>query len=196
MIDNLTAAVIAGGKSRRFGEPKSGALLGKKTMLDYAISLAGKIAPEVRLSVGNNQLAGAPGIPRIVDIYPDCGPLGGIYSVLKAAETPWVAMLPCDMPLLEPSVYKLMLSRRETNRPVAAISPKGLEPLVSIWPKSLLAALHAALEKKEFAIYKVMETLNPVKVAMAEQLPGFRREMFYNVNRKEDLAELKQLIRL
>jgi len=87
----LSAAIIAGGKSRRFGSPKALAVLGNSTLIDYAIHTAGAISEEIIISYGEENLFAGKTIPVIPDAIPDCGPLGGIYTVLLHAKTPWVA---------------------------------------------------------------------------------------------------------
>jgi molybdopterin-guanine dinucleotide biosynthesis protein A len=187
---NLTAAIIAGGKSRRFGEPKALAKFGGKRMIDYAVDIAKQISPTIFISISEENLFADLGIPVAPDIIPNGGPLGGIYTALTIIKTPWLAVLPCDAPLLSPRIYSILYRRRGKNHPVAAVSENGLEPLVSIWPRSLSAPLKIALGKKQFAIHSVMKELNVVEIFIPEIMPGYRAEMFYNINRREDLEKL------
>lgn len=50
----LTVAIIAGGKSNRFGSPKAQALFNKKPLIDYAVKLAKSISEQVIIVNGNN----------------------------------------------------------------------------------------------------------------------------------------------
>ena len=187
---NLTAAIIAGGKSRRFGTPKALATFGDKTLIEHAICLANSITSATIISTNKENLFEDLNITCVPDIIPDSGPLGGIYSALMYAKTSWVAVLPCDMPLLTANIYSTLRQHLKQNRPTVAVSGNGIEPLVSIWPKSLAGSLKIALEDKRFAIYRMLETLNPVKISISEVLPEYFPEMFFNINRREDLEKL------
>lgn len=189
--DELSAAIIAGGKSRRFGAPKALARLGGQSLLDHALRLAGQISSRVLLNYGETDLYAGMNVPLVADVFPGCGPLGGIYSVLQAAQTPLVAVLPCDLPLLPAQVYRLLFVRRQENRPAIARSQRGLEPLVSIWPTTLARELEARLRKGDFALQKAIRELQGVEIPMPEELPGYRGEFFLNVNRKEDLEQIE-----
>ncbi len=193
--DELTAAIIAGGKSRRFGAPKALVRLGNESLLDHALRLAGQISSRALLNYGEINIYEDKNVPLVGDVLPGCGPLGGIYSVLQAAQTPWVAVLPCDLPLLPAQVYRILFERRQKNRPVSACSERGLEPLVSIWPKTLAGALEARLRKGDFALQTVIRELRGVEISMPQELPGYRAEFFLNVNRKEDLEQIELYLR-
>jgi len=187
----LTAAIIAGGKSQRFGAPKALARIGGKRLIDYALETAHAISAQVILN--------APDIPefeRISDItllpdsIPHCGPLGGIFTVLTNAETPWVAVLPCDMPLLSPAVYQYLWEHRGKNPVIAAVSHKGVEPLVSIWQKSFTPVLERNLNQKELALHTLLKKTGGALLPLPGKMPGYRKEFFLNVNYREDLQRI------
>jgi molybdopterin-guanine dinucleotide biosynthesis protein A len=190
----LTAAIIAGGKSRRFGSPKALAILGKQTLIDYAIHTARAISEEIVISYGEDNLFADKSIPVVQDIIPDCGPLGGIYSVLLHAKTSWVAVLPCDLPLLNAQIYEALFAACQKNRPVVALSERGVEPLVSIWPQSLSKTVGKFVRSRELALHKVVHELDAVEVDIPNQLPDYRAEIFLNVNREEDLDRIRKIV--
>lgn len=190
----LTAAIIAGGKSRRFGSPKALAVLRNITLIDYAIHTARAISEEIVISYGEDNLFAGKTIPVIQDLIPGCGPLGGIYTVLLHAKTPWVAALPCDLPLLDSRVYEVLFAARRDDCPVVALSERGVEPLVSIWPQNLAEVLREFIQNGEFTMYKVVRELKAVEVDIPSQLPGYRAEFFLNVNREEDLDRIRKIV--
>lgn len=189
--NQLTAAIIAGGKSRRFGSPKALALLGDATLIERALSTARAISETVLLNYGAINLFEDQAVPAVQDIIPDCGPLGGIYTVLRHAATPWVAALPCDLPFLVAEVYGLLFKARRDTRPVAAVSERGTEPLVSIWPKAICEDVEALIQKGIVAMHQALKELQAVEVNIPQQLPDYRREIFFNINRVEDLEQIR-----
>ena len=190
----LSAAVIAGGVSSRFGSPKALATFQDIPLIEHALALAHKVSSTVFLNSGEkNQLSGRK-LRRVEDRYPLGGPLSGIYSVLKVAATPWVAVLPCDMPCLSPDIYRLLFEHVASDRPVVANSGSRLEPMVSIWPQSAGRMIHAALDNREYALHRILESLDAIPLRIPDHMPAYRASWFYNINRRSDLDELRQLM--
>ncbi len=191
LTNRLAAAVIAGGNSRRFGSLKIFADFEGKTLLDHAVALAQKISPEVLLIGELDECSQPAGIPAFPDLIPGCGPLGGIYTALYHSKLPLVASLPCDMPLLTVGIYSFLGRFAEDERPSVAVSHKGLEPLVSIWPKSALPVIQRTLWQKRFSIREALRELNAAEVYLPAPPHNYRPEMFSNINYKEDLRALE-----
>ncbi len=54
---------------------------------------------------------------RVVrDLVPDCGSLGGLYTGLTQATTPYIFVVACDMPFLDQAVIAQFTSRRASRR--------------------------------------------------------------------------------
>ncbi|MCL2373849.1 MAG: molybdopterin-guanine dinucleotide biosynthesis protein B, partial [Treponema sp.] len=48
-------------------------------------------------------------IKMVEDIYPGCGPIGGIYSALRHCRSEYLLALSCDMPLFQKDLAKYMI---------------------------------------------------------------------------------------
>ncbi len=194
-FENLSVAIIAGGKSRRFGEPKALARFGERSLLEHALWLAQTLTPEVMVITGENNFEFSLPVPSFPDIIPACGPLGGLYTALVQARSIFVATLPCDMPLLSAGVYRELYRRMDGEKPVVAVSHKGLEPLVAIWPRSALQTVHDHLVSRQLKLREVFQTLGMIAVPLPQVMSVYRPEMFHNVNTRQDLEELNELSR-
>ena len=192
-LSGLTAAVIAGGKSSRFGEPKALIRFHSKDLVDYAIDLADRIARRKLLVYGEDDLFRHKRIKCIPDAVPNCGPLGGIYAALISSRSKWIASIPCDMPHLQPKVYELLFKRRTGDRPVVALSARGIESMVSIWPRSLANKIALALKERNYALHSVLQELGSIEVDFSELIAFDHNELFFNVNTKEDLLKSSKL---
>jgi len=112
----VSAIVLAGGRSSRFGSDKLAAELDGRPLLHHAIEAVAEIADEV-VVVGS--FHGEPDLPttcrvpmRVVrDIRPDGGPLVGVIAGLEAARFPIASVVGGDMPLLVPSVLEALVDR-------------------------------------------------------------------------------------
>ncbi len=191
MLANVTSALIAGGKSRRFGSSKLMAEFDGKRLLDHAMDIAYTISKDT-IIIGNLEPNISTGnIPVYKDIVSGCGPLCGIYTALHNAGQKYVAVLPVDMPLLSVDVYRFLYPSCTEERPVVALSHKGLEPLVSIWPVSVLAEFELAIKNKEYRLYKLLKKFNTREINLAAFMPNYQENWFKNINYKEDLDLIK-----
>ena len=77
---DVTAFVLAGGKSTRMGSDKAFLEFEDRTLLARALELAQSITPRVSI-VGSREKFGK-FAPVVEDIFPDCGPLAGIHAAL------------------------------------------------------------------------------------------------------------------
>jgi len=191
MLANVTSALIAGGKSRRFGSPKELAQYAGKRLVDYAVTTAQSISHNT-IIIGHKTESSLVhfNIPVYDDLIPDCGPLGGIYTALYYAKDKYIAVLPVDMPLLNLKIYRALYPSLNAEKPVVACSHKGIEPLVSIWPAGTFSALKVPIEKKDFRLYSLLKKLHAIEINFAK-LPDYQEHWFENINYKKDINLLK-----
>ncbi|KAA3614775.1 MAG: molybdenum cofactor guanylyltransferase [Calditrichaeota bacterium] len=195
MLKNVTSALIAGGKSRRFGSSKLLATFDEKRLIDHALDIAVTISKDT-IIIGNLESSIPVGnIPVYKDIISGCGPLCGIYTALHKASQKYVAVLPVDMPLLSPDVYRFLYPSLTEERPVVALSHKGLEPLVSIWPVSVLTEFEMAIKKGEYKLYKLLQKFRAKEIDLASFMPNYQEMWFKNINYKEDLSFIESNIK-
>jgi molybdopterin-guanine dinucleotide biosynthesis protein A len=191
MITQLTAVVLAGGQSKRFGSPKALAILDGKLLIHRACEVASRISPHVVASCNDDEIAKVLPIGSFPDRYPNAGPLGGILTALSVAQTPYVTFVPCDMPFLEPDIFRRLweISRREPEAITVAQSHRGLEPLIAIWPTQILQHRQVtdAIASKDYALYKLFRQLPVVSVDFPAISQPYRENWFFNVNTTADL---------
>lgn len=190
MLKHVTAALIAGGKSERFGSPKCSALYSGKSLLDHALEKIQCISEDAIIigDIPRNILCHP--VPVFKDIVEDCGPIAGIYTALHFSHKKWIAVLPVDMPLLPISVYRFLYTSCRDGCPVVARSEKGLEPLVSLWPIENLSVIKDQIDKKDFRLHFLLKMLNSVEVDLS-RIPGYNPLWFENINYKKDLKSLE-----
>ena len=110
--ETITGLVLAGGRGQRLGGLDKGLQPWRGiALVDHALA---RLAPQVRevmVSANRNLADYAARVThstRVLaddtDDYP--GPLAGILAGLRAATTPWLAVVPCDCPLLPIDLVK------------------------------------------------------------------------------------------
>ncbi len=183
----VTVAIIAGGKSIRFGQPKSFAQVKNRRLIDHAVELAKNLSPKVLIVSGNNLDYKDLTIPIVSDIIENCGPIGGLFTALTHCKSKWILTIPVDMPFLVSPIYQILWQNREENRPVAALTEDGLEPIVALWPRSAINSVKGFIERKKFSLRGPLFELDAVEVYMPEAFSMYRPEFFHNINYKSDL---------
>src|SRR2546423_14435993 len=144
-VDDVTAFVLAGGKSTRMGRDKAFLEFKGRILLARALELAAGVADDVRIVGGPRKFAA---FGRVIeDIYRERGPLGGIHAALKSSSTRLNLMLAVDLPFVQPEFLKYLISvARETKAMVAVPrAGDGLQPLCAVYPQKIAPAAEQLL---------------------------------------------------
>lgn len=191
----LTAFILAGGRSRRMGTDKALQAYLNSPLIQYAIRVGQSISADVRI-IGEPGRYASLGLPVIPDIGESLGPLSGIYTALQHSPTLFSAVMACDMPLMSPSFFQLMIGRLPGPDAVAMrFSDGAVEPLCSIYSSTCLAFASQNLANRKL---KIADLLSQVAVEYISEdelhRHGLTREIFTNVNTPEDLSLLASYI--
>lgn len=188
-MSDLTAFVLAGGKSSRMGRDKAFLVLGKESLLDRALRLVGGLTNDVRI-VGDKNKFAKYAHNVIEDVYPNCGPLGGIHAALRGTPSDLNLILAVDMPVMRPEFLACLTAQARNTSAVVTVPHVGgrFQPLCAVYRREFADVAEAALRKGKNKIDVLFEQTS-VQVIGEEQLiaAGFSPEMFRNVNTPEDL---------
>lgn len=180
-----TAFILAGGKSSRMGEDKAFLRLGDKSLLQIASDLAASVCSAVRV-VGDRARFGA---DAIEDVYPGCGPLGGIHAALSQTRTDLNLMLAVDTPFLDAAFLRWMLGRAEQSGAMVTLPQlvSGYQPLCAVYRREFAAVAEESLKAGKYkidALYPLVET-RVINEAELNHL-AFDQRMFDNLNTRAD----------
>ncbi len=129
MIADCTAVILTGGDSRRMGQDKASLLLDGRSLLQHGITVVEPLFREVIISV--RQPRADISLLQVSDDPAHRGPLAGLAAGLQSAKTPWVFVLACDMPFIEPAVIERLARFRGGYQAVV--------PMVQGYPQPLAA---------------------------------------------------------
>ena len=196
MERDITGILLAGGKSRRMGEDKRYLVVGEQTLLERGLAVLRSIFEEVLVVIAQD----SPGLDvdaRIVrDLVPDCGSLGGLYTGLKEATTPYIFVVACDMPFLDQAVISQFTSRRTSADIVMAKLAGRLHPMHALYSKRCLPVIEQMVLARQLKIQEIVsrESLLVQYVTEAD-LVGIdpSGHSFQNVNTPEDLEVARSL---
>ncbi len=193
----MTTIVLTGGKSLRLGRDKALEEIGGQTIIERVIARLTPLDTEIILATTQSNLSLLPdlGVKTVVDVYPDKGALGGIYSGLKASPSFHSLVVACDMPFLNIALLRHLI---ELCPPFDVVIPKvdeKTEPLHAVYSKNCLAPIEAMLKLDRL---KISDFFNAVKVRYVEdaEVEKFdpERLSFFNINSKADLERARALL--
>jgi molybdopterin-guanine dinucleotide biosynthesis protein A len=165
MAGPVVGAVLAGGRSSRFGSDKAladaaGAPLGRRVVDALR---AGGADPVV---VIGGSAGAALGVPTIPDRYPGAGPLAGLATALRWARNGLVVVAPCDLPLLTgDQVAELVAAADETTAAVAAVGG-AVQPSLGCWPARCSESLHRAVRVGDRAWRRALDLVPHLAVEL------------------------------
>lgn len=189
----ISAFILAGGRSTRMGRDKAFLELGGRSLLERALALGRSVAAHVAI-VGERAkfVSFAPVAP---DIYPDCGPLGGIHAALSGSNTELNLILAVDMPLVNSRFLEYLISRTEASGTVVTVPQvKGrYQPLCAVYRRAFAAVAEKALTTGRNKIDALFSQV-PLCVINDEELSqgGFGSAMFRNVNTPAEWGQARR----
>ena len=196
--NNILPVVLAGGKSKRFGEDKSQTQLGSKILIDYILSEIINDFNEV-IIVANDPIKhlSSNKITKIEDYKKDLGPLGGVLSAMKWVKDnhkkyQWIVTFPSDTPFFKISVLNEFfnkINKKESELFFMKFNEKR-HNIFGLWSMDLIDQLEKDLENGS---RKVEKWANSIGVKIIN-MPSEKYDPFFNINTKEDFEIAKKIL--
>lgn len=148
----IAGYILTGGKNRRMNGNKKLFLTYKGMPFYKHIISAFQNLPIIYLSVDATDAYQKLHMPMIVDLYPDIGPIGGIYSGLIQCKETALFVTACDMPLIGQNIVEQVCEEYQKHPQKITIVKSGerLQPLFGIYPKTVLPLLEQMIAEKRY----------------------------------------------
>lgn len=199
--NNILAVVLAGGKSKRFGQDKNCVKLGSRTLLEHVLlKIVDKFKEILIVSSNSLEIEEIKKITVIPDCFDDLGPLAGVLSSMKWIKKnnkpyKWIATFPSDTPFFDISIideYKTRIEQSESSLYFVKSNEKR-HNIFGLWSIDLLERLEEDLIKNNYR--KVEEWANKVGVSTIDiKIKNY--DPFFNINTKEDLEVAQSILNL
>jgi molybdenum cofactor guanylyltransferase len=192
-VADLTAFVLAGGKSSRMGADKALLEVAGKTLLQRTLELARAVAEDVRI-VGAREKFGQ-FAPVVEDKYPGRGPLGGIHAALASTGSDFNLILAVDLPFLENRFVQHLVTEACASGAVVTLprAGGGLQPLCAVYRREFAALAEQALAAGRNKI-DTLYAQTTVRIMEEDELArfAFSVAMFDNLNTQEEWERARQ----
>lgn len=183
----ITGIILAGGKSSRMGRDKGTALLNGIPMIEHVLRTLRQVTDSI-IIIGPKHTYNYTGCDVFEDIYPEKGPLGGIYTALTHTRTECNLILSCDIPFADAETLTNLCNYNSDYSIVVPQYLGQLEPLCAVYTKSLLPAVENALKNDELGMRRFISCMphDTVTIDTGEINP------FRNINTAEELNQLNK----
>ena len=183
-MDEIGVIILAGGKSSRMGEDKGLMILFGKSMVEYTIGLSCQFNKDI-IIITNNEDYKRYGYETYADIYPDKGPLGGLFTGLTNSKYDINIVLSCDVPYVKPELIAFLIKNSTNHDITIPLFEDRTHQLIGVYKKSCLPVFKKSIELDEL---KITSTFNSLKVNIVDAA-SFEKINFKNLNSKRDISE-------
>ncbi len=147
LFKDVTAIIMAGGKSRRMGTNKSQLPIGEETLIEHILKQLKQRFAKIIISANDIKRYSSLGHQIVPDQIPDNGPVMGLISAVRAANDDLSFVQACDIPQTDYSLLRRMLAGADGYDAVIPQNPGGkVEPLFALYRKSALHAMQHVLD--------------------------------------------------
>ena len=195
--NNILGIILAGGKSSRFGEDKSIAKLGDKTLLDHTINKIENEFTEILLISNNKEFNFKNNKIHVVEdcIEGQLGPLVGILTAMKwviinKKNYKWIASFPCDTPFFDIKlISELKIKVKETSKKLIFLnSNKKRHNIFGLWSMDLIEILEKDIKNSFRKVELWADKVGYENININEE----KFDRFLNINTKKDLEKAKE----
>lgn len=201
-MDDLSAFVLAGGKSSRMGSDKAFLELNGSTLLARTLRLAKAVTKNLSI-VGTREkfesIERELQVPVIEDVYRGQGPLAGIHAALRGTRTELNLVISVDMPFLESRFLEFLVTQARSCDAIVTVprANGSFQPLCAVYRPQFREVAQRALDQgnnKIGALFSASEV--SVRIIEEDEIRklAFDPAMFHNLNTPEDLRRAAHLL--
>jgi molybdopterin-guanine dinucleotide biosynthesis protein A len=190
---NLSALILAGGKSSRMGRDKAWLEIDGLPLIKRQIALVHQLGiTEVFISGRADTDYSALGCTILRDTFLDAGPLAGIERGLEATTSSLLLVLAVDLPRMELGFLQNLSNACDRATGVVPLVRSRTEPLIAIYPKQSHKIAVQCLENGQYAVNQFVEVCRKEGMVHDYPVASVDEDLFLNWNAPEDLLRRKR----
>lgn len=188
MKKKISAAILAGGTSKRMGENKAFLKIGEDYFIERIAAALKKSCDDVMIISKTPHEYSSLGFLTFSDILPEKNPLVGIHSALVHAQNEHCLIVACDMPFLDDYFIERFIKASEPDKTNVIKSEAGIEPLCAIYPKNIIPFIEN-LARKNAQVRELFE-LTPTKVINLSEVSDSANAI-QNINTTDEFERIR-----
>jgi molybdopterin-guanine dinucleotide biosynthesis protein A len=194
-MTHVTGVILAGGRSRRMGRDKALLPFGPGLLIERVIEVVQQVTTDVILITNTPERYRHFGLPMFSDVIPEAGSLGGVYTGLVSAKTPYSLCLACDMPFVKPAFLRYLCDTTADADVVIPRNAAAFQPLCAIYAQTCRESIRHNIEADQLAITSFFDEVR-VRVIGAELLARYDPTdiMFFNANTPQEYETARLML--
>ncbi len=187
---DVSAVLLAGGKSRRMGQDKAAIIFRGKPLWQIQLDLLRSLNPqEIFVSAQTDPTWRPLDVRFVPDNSPSRGPLSGLSASMARIRSNHLMVLAIDMPFMNEKFLRSLSHNIQPGCGALPMIENRAEPLAAIYPVQVHPDLVTALSGTDFSLQTVTTKLvaagklKIINVAKEEEV------LFRNLNEPADLGE-------
>ena len=182
----ISAFILIGGKSERFGSEKWRANINGKSVLDRIWD--GCMYFEERIVIGKEKPKDFKK-PFIFDQLEIQAPINGLYTAIQHAEDDWIQLVSCDLPLIDTDVFQILWNTKtQESDAVIPLTNNRHQVTCALYHKRILNYLESAIDKNDLSLLSLIKNIKITKVNFNSD------KRFWNMNTKKNLGEISNYL--
>lgn len=141
----VSGAILAGGRSLRFGQDKAFAALGGRPLIAHVCGALERVCSEVFVVADGAERFEGLGVAVVSDLVKGAGSLGGLLTALVHGRYEMCVVVGCDMPFLCPEVLLRMIRLAGGHDAVVPVFGGELQPLHAVYSKRRIPRIEKRL---------------------------------------------------
>ncbi|MBV8102898.1 MAG: molybdenum cofactor guanylyltransferase [Verrucomicrobia bacterium] len=188
----FSAALLAGGRSRRMGHDKRLLLVDSQgepvPLWKRQLDILRKLRPVELLVSGLSDLEYPPDARVVPDKVENGGPLAGILSCLTVAQSKLLLVLAVDLPNMSSTYLSSLVQRSAPGCGVVPAIEQDLEPVAAVYPVEAAAVALTHLQQGQRSLQTFARQLEQSGLVSIQKVAPDDVALFRNWNSPEDLA--------
>jgi molybdopterin-guanine dinucleotide biosynthesis protein A len=186
MNNTITGVILAGGKSLRMGTDKGLLKLDGRPFIAHVASTLQAVFGKVILMANDVSAYGFLGLEMFGDIFPDCGPLGGIHAALTHADGGDIFVSACDTPFITRDLVQYIIEFHSSALAKIPSSNQQAHPLCGLYKQNCLPMIAERLKSRRLRVLDFVEEIRATIIPISAELPFFKEDLFSNFNSPRD----------
>jgi len=182
----ISAFILIGGKSERFGSEKWRSNINGKSVLDRIWDACMHF--EERIVIGKEKPKDFKK-PFIYDQLEIQAPINGLYTAIQHTEHDWIQLVSCDLPLIEADVFQILWNTKtQESDAVIPLTNNQHQVTCALYHRRILNYLKSAIDKNDFSLLSLIKNLKITKINFNSD------KRFWNMNTKKNLVEISNYL--